>query len=240
MKKLRWVDDKTTLYWAERVNLIRSDQPLSQYDGRQSYGLPKTWQKHLPEGKKFPPICLVRDSKGREVLFPSPGNIMECFREGLMLEGLVLVILWGTMTRTKGRIYTDSLNNVALALQECDVLVRDSGSVMAAWELLVSRMGWSNVIASKILHFLARSLGFANPPVPIDNAVVKNKLWPLFMAEVGKFGRRRRDASEPDPWDDRNHSWEAYNRYMTFINCSADKRGWTTTQVENTLFRELM
>lgn len=31
----------------------------------------------------------------------------------------------------------------------------------------------------------------------------------------------------------------AYNRYMTDILCTADKRGsWTTTQLENTIFEE--
>jgi hypothetical protein len=98
--------------------------------------------------------------------------------------------------------------------------------------LLIKELNWTNVISSKFLHFLCRSLDFENPPVPIDNAVIIQKVWSrIFLPRIDK------EEINELKWDDRKHSFQSYNRYMTAINNWAERRGWTTTEVENSLFR---
>jgi len=94
------------------------------------------------------------------------------------------------------------------------------------------------VITSKCLHFLSRSLGYeTNPPVPIDNKVILGEAWPAFKKLIGKHNNSSHHPM-PGVWWDKADSWSGYNRYMTAINCWTDARGWTTTQLESTIFQE--
>lgn len=119
-------------------------------------------------------------------------------------------------------------------------MVIEEESVESSWNFLISQLQWSAVITSKCLHFLTRALGYEeNPPVPIDNRVVLEKVWPEFAKKVkSQFGL------DPLPtrfrWWSNGMSWKAYNRYMTAIICWAEKKRWMTTEVESTLFYDYM
>ena len=150
----------------------------------------------------------------------------------------MLIIGWGSLTRTKGGIYSQSLQQIEDTLLMCLNQTKSDNSIESSWNLLAGNLGWSYVITSKTLHFLARSLGYeTNPPVPIDNKVILDEVWPAFRKTVKKERMLGIDVM-PEGWWDRVSSWQPYNRYMTAISCWANLMGWTTTQVENTIFQE--
>lgn len=147
-----------------------------------------------------------------------------------------MVISWGTMWRHPDAIYGNrGLIHIQQTLQHCAQLIQRTHSIQAAWEALTGtgahQLRWSPVLASKTLHFLARSLGFhQNPPVPLDNAIILNHVWPAFIALIPN------DVQRPDGW--RGNSFAAYSRYMTAILVWAAQRHWTTTEMEATIFDE--
>ena len=200
MKKLDWNDDKTTEFWANRAPLpIKSNSPRPQYDGLDYRLWEDTWRKHILN-QSFPEYCHYPQQP--ESLLCSPENIIRCFQDKLVLEALVLTVAWGRMTRTKGNIYQQSNPIIESTLNECLRTVKLINSVEDAWNLLVQKLGWSYVITSKCLHFLARSLGCeSNPPVPIDNKVIINEVWSTFKKMIKQqreaFDRRRPSLSRP-------------------------------------------
>ncbi len=93
-------------------------------------------------------------------------------------------------------------------------------------------------MTSKCLHFVARGLGYeVNPPVAIDNAVILDKVWPEFWARI-QATPRPWEHDPPGRWKGGEWDWPGYQRYMTAIICWSEQRGWTTTQMEATLFAE--
>ena len=87
-------------------------------------------------------------------------------------------------------------------------------------------------MASKTLYFLCRGLfglGYQDPPVPIDGAVIRGYVWPGFRIGIPP-------AQRPQDWS--GDSFVAYCRYMTAIIEWAQLRSWTTTQVQATIFEE--
>jgi hypothetical protein len=85
-------------------------------------------------------------------------------------------------------------------------------------------------MASKTLHFLCRALGFVkDAPVPIDNAVILTYVWPGFRINIPPSKR-------PHDWGGK--TFAAYCRYMTAILEWADMKGWTTSELEATIFAE--
>lgn len=164
----------------------------------------------------------------------SPETAIQQFREGRMTQGLALTASWGKMGRSSKHIWGDrSPELIESVLNDCAGVVARSHSIEDAWPMLTGgapdQLGWSAVIASKTLHFLCRALGFEdNPPVALDNAVMRQRVWPVFIAGVP-------EPMRPGDW--RGDSLEAYLRYMTAIRVWATARGWTTTQLEATLFR---
>lgn len=236
MIELSWHPDQTTEYWAKKVPIpIKSKRPIPQYDGMDYRMREGTWAKHI-QGDRFPEYC--RYPCLEETLLCSPENIMHCFQDQKVLEGLALTVAWGRMTRSKGNIYTKSNKVIEKTLLNCLSSIESTGSVKDSWNLLVSSFGWSHVITSKCLHFLARSLGYSsNPPAPIDTKVIIKRVWPAFEKMVINNFKKDKDTF-PEAWWDNRSSWEPYNRYMTALNCWASNKGWTTTQLESTLFQE--
>lgn len=237
MKKLVWNYDETTEYWAKRIliPLTESNHPVQQYDGMDYRMREDTWAKHILQDQ-FPDYCCYPYHEG--TLLCSPSNIIRCFNDQKVLEGLALTVAWGRMTRSKGNIYTQSNRVIEETLRNCLGLIEKTNKIEDSWNLLVGRLKWSNVITSKCLHFLARSLGYSsNPPVPIDNKVIIKRVWPAFEKMIISNFNKSADKF-PDTWWDNSTSWSAYNRYMTAINCWALNKGWTTTQLENTIFQE--
>ena len=233
--KLKWSLDPSTASWASKITLIRSSQPQRQYDGTSYRMWEDTWRKYIlvPD---YPAYCRYLRQPG--YLLASPSNIIACFQENKVLQALALVVAWGSMVRTAPRIYTRPLSEIEDLLVKCLGLVRAEESIESSWNLLIDRLQWSAVITSKCLHFLSRAVGCEeNPPVPIDNGVILNKVWPEFEKKVKS--QLDFDASPSRfRWWSYSPDWGAYNRYMTAIICWAELKGWTTTQVENTLFHE--
>jgi|GEM_PF-1866317 len=177
---------------------------------------------------------------GHDPLWPpgldasSPESIIAAFQAGAYLEGVALVTSWGTMWRQKRSILGNRpLGNILLALNFCAASIEETGSIDNSWLRLTDSqenggLGWSAVMTSKTLHFLSRSLGHTtDPPVPIDNKIIRQKLWPHFVAGVAP-------QDIPDNW--RSNSLEAYSRYMTAILVWSGLRNGTTTETENSLF----
>jgi len=236
MKYLNWQYDESTEYWAKRLLIpIKSKHPEPQYDGLDYRLREKTWKKHILKDS-FPAYCHYPNQEGS--LLCSPSNIIRCYRDQRVLEGLALTVAWGRMTRSKGNIYQESNQIIEETLQKCLRLIEKTNSVKDSWNLLVRRLHWSYVITSKCLHFLARSLSYSiNPPVPIDNRVIINRVWHTFEEMVTNNFKASTEIFPEEWWDDAV-SWNAYNRYMTAINCWASQKDWTTTQIENTIFQE--
>lgn len=124
-----------------------------------------------------------------------------------------------------------SSSNAGRAKEVC-LTIKQTESIEGAWQILTGsgteELDWSAVMSSKFLHFLCRSMGFEqNPPVPIDNAVMRNRVWPVFKKTCAKNSR-------PKGW--RGDSFEAYCRYMSAVVAWSEIRNWSTTQLECSLF----
>jgi hypothetical protein len=165
---------------------------------------------------------------------------MDLFQNRLYTQAVAMVVSWGGMGRRSKDIYgqrsQEDIQGIDEAIRFSAVSLRNSGSIVDAWAALTGNgereLGWSAVMASKTLHFLCRSLGFEDdPPIPIDNKVIRQIVWPKFRNSVPK-GQR------PASWDGSNFG--AYCRYMTAVLTWAGQRGWTTTQMENTIFDEYL
>lgn len=241
---LHWQLEELTKYWATRCILpLDSRSPQPQYDGEHFEMAESSWLKYILAAN-FPDYCKGPSHKyPRQLkLFGSPSNIIACFREERVLEGLTLTVAWGRMFRTPKAIYRMhppkrmDLLKIELALQHSIDSIIKSGGIHMAWVSLTEQLRWSPVITSKCLHFVSRALGHEqNPPVPIDNSIVLRNVWPKFKQSI----YRVKGLGDPDlccSW--RGSSWGAYNRYMTAVICWANKRNWTTTQFENTMFAE--
>lgn len=157
----------------------------------------------------------------------SPENIIQCFGENHLLEGLALVVSWGTMARTGRYIYTRTLGEIENVLQRCieDLLITQS--IDNSWCILTENLQWSPVIISKTLHFICRAIGFdLDHPVPIDRKVILQNVYPVFIAGTNPI---------PGKWE---NGLEGFKRYMTFINglrhCHYPEL--SNTQIEARLF----
>lgn len=218
-----WINDIPTYELATGLPfpLAFPDLPAGQFSGRRF--LPEVWNDHVHADFDWP---------HGEDLASSPENIRLLFLRESDLEALAMVVSWGTMWRQNGRIYAAGLPAIEARLAECRTSIAETDSIEESWALLTAArpdgLSWSAVIASKVLHFLCRSLGKDDdPPVPMDNAMSRNWLWPLFGSRVPALER-------PESWQ--ANSFDAYCRYMTLIRALADQRGWSTTEVEATLF----
>ncbi len=244
MKKLDWRYDDDTAWWAKEVGCvvdIGSREPAPQYDGKDDHLVAENWRQYIL-APAFPEYC---EQQGR--LECSPYNILRCIRDDHLLEALVLVIGWGgkSMWAKNARTYRSGMgleqakHKIRRTLAQCCECIERDSKVDSAWDLAVNGLDWTDTMTSKYLHFLARALGYETaPPVPIDGEIIVGKAWPLFknmiLQRQGSAGR-----GVPGVWRHKS-SWDAYNRYMTAINCWAEmKQGWSTTDVECTIFYEL-
>ncbi len=187
------------------------------------------------QGRNFNPRKwddkLLPDENFGNIDCSSPENIISCFENNQFLQALALIVSWGTMARTNRFIYRKDLETIRDALKSCKEDIKKTGSIEKSWHLLSSELEWSPVIISKTLHFLCRSLGFeVNPPVPLDNGIMVQKVWPRLFEGVRQTRNFR--------WLTPDDSWIGYCRYMTFIEYLRKHfyPKWTNTNVENALF----
>jgi hypothetical protein len=223
---VNWQQDPVTARTAEDFPLpISSEKPALQFPGCNTN--PANWKYDVV----FDSPCWPQV----QPLTSSPDNIIDLFKRSAFLEALALVVSWGGMGRQLKRIYCNRpLPVIHEALKRCAVSVQQTHSIRCAWDYLTGdfpdQLGWSAVIASKTLSFLARALGFdKKPPAAIDNAVIRQQVWPAFIGRI-QAGLR------PLNW--RGNTFDAYSRYMTAILVWASQRHWTTTELEATIFDE--
>lgn len=215
-----WQIDSATQIAARMFPVpINSTSPICQYAGHETDAA--CWQPHLMPGNVFPPGKLIC----------SPSLIINEFKAAHYLQGVALTISWGGMGRTQRYIYRQhNLQTIHNVFIQCSQSIRQSGSIQQSWDLLTTRLLWTPVMASKTLHFLCRALGFSQDvPVPIDNKVILDRVWPKFKSRI-PLGQC------PQDW--KGVTFEAYCRYMTAILEWANVRGWTTIQLEPTIFAE--
>jgi hypothetical protein len=201
--------------------IVDTNKPAAQFQGR--HFNVQSWNNRV----------IKPASWSEDELISSPTRIIQEFENENYLEALALVVSWGKMWRTSKSIWGDRpLMEIKEALDFCANNIQTTKSINTSWGKLTgkgkSQLGWSAVTSSKTLHFLCRSLGFAeNPPVALDNAIIKNKVWPIFVANLARKDR-------PKSW--RGNTLEAYQRYMTAILTWSEQRRWTTTEMEATIF----
>jgi hypothetical protein len=223
--KMEWpIDQKTQAAARDFPLRIKAQQARPQYGGGAFN--PDKWRHRVRREDDFLPL-----SQGRSRNCPQ--QIIEEFQAAHYLPALALVVSWGAMGRTAGRsIYRNyELQHIHDTLHQCAEVITKTNAIAHSWGLLVGHLKWSSVIASKTLHFLCRALltDDPHPPVPIDGAVIRNKVWPCFRQAIPPQNR-------PGDWE--GNSLEAYYRYMTAIRTWAEARQWTTTQMEATIFEE--
>jgi len=220
---MNWNHDKITERAAAAHNPlpVNRDRPAAQYGGR-SFN-PVNWDCRVLAPENWPD----------QPILSSPQVIIQEFSAGRFLNGLALVVSWGAMWRQNNRIYGNrSLRVIHDALTFCALSLRETKSIDESWERLTgnaqNQLMWSPVITSKTLHFLSRSVGIEqDPPVAIDNAIILQRVWPIWIEMIPVHHR-------PQVW--RGNTLDSYLRYMTAINIWANQRGWTTTEIETTIF----
>ncbi len=92
MKTLKWIYDEKTAECSRKLKMIDAVQIADQFLGRKMFK--STWEPKTLE-QKFPDYCNSSDYQ----IFCSPTNIIRCFGDSQMLQGLALTIGWGNMAR---------------------------------------------------------------------------------------------------------------------------------------------
>lgn len=217
---MNWNIDPDTQFAAHNFPIIiQAGMPVAQFHGRAFN--PVNWSHRIRPQDMF----------AENIQTSAPQSIINTFQNGEYLQGLALVVSWGSMWRTSNSIYgNNNLQEIHDALHASAQSIIQTEFIDNAWTTLTGHLHWSAVITSKVLHFMCRSLGFQNnPPVAIDNGVILKNVWPIFKNNI-PYGLR------PRSW--RGNSLTAYLRYMTAIIEWASMRNWTTTEIETTLFNE--
>jgi hypothetical protein len=173
-------------------------------------------------------------------------SILESARAGQWPLFVLQVGLWGqmipgTMGRSFKKIYgvgygedpgLDQLHTIEKALGNAQADLERGAPLEGVWNTLRRELGWSAVMISKCLHFMARAAGREDPlPVPVDNAMVRRWLWPSFKKSAVGHG-----FSWPRPGGLAGDDWEVYNRYLTVVQVWAADAGWNCMDIETALF----
>ncbi len=229
------VSNSNTLFWpldpsteraaSERPLLLQGSVPAAQFgeDGKGCGFNVESWSRRVVQPSAWPigPLKCT------------PDQIISQFSKGRYTQALAMVACWGVMWRQPNAIWGQRrLEVIDQTLSNCAQSIRESRSIADAWTMLTGsgneQLGWTAVISSKTLHFLCRSLEFVqNPPAAIDGAVIRTKVWPVFLGSIPVSQR-------PRNWE--GNTFEAYCRYMTAIIVWANQRNWSTKQMEATIF----
>lgn len=232
---LSWAKDKATRYWADWWGNYSAEH------GSIFRLLSDPEAKANPqfEGTKFDARKVARriSSRASRIDGPtcSPENIIKHFGMKLHLEGLALTVLWGRMSQQQQTIYSKGEELIEAAIVEAEASIRYTRNIDEAWQLLQS-LDWPPRVISTCLHFLARSAGFENnPPVPLPSGMVMKRIHLCFSAPFESKCSSVPTLRIPGPWVDKESPYSGYCRFMTLIEHWAALRGWTTTEVSNTL-----
>lgn len=222
MPNLTWNLDQESLQTFNRVKPIIPGHQInvSQFQGR-NYNV-NSWINVIEQENFINELNINSLS--------SPDNIIKCFMQDFLLEGLSMVVLWGTMSRQKRKIYNSGLPAIKHYLEQSKISIADDLTIENAWRLLTQNLGWSKVMTSKVLHFLCRSLCMQNPPVPIDNKIIYKKVW----RPLSQFLSNNNIPRIPG-WF-RDNTFETYNRYMTALIIWSTMYNLSTKEFETALF----
>lgn len=239
-----WIADPATQFWAGACPLpLRSVATRPQYPGRNVTTADLVASVGLAGA--FPAACVnpVRP----DCVVCGPSEIIGCFAAGLDQHAIALIAAWGGMLRPAAlaRILAPGIPAMAAAMVAArgNLVAADAagGAADAAWNVLTGPLpgglAWTRTMASKTLHFLARSVGIAAPPLPIDNACVLQYVWPTFITAVNLAIAAGAGGPYPVPgrWD-AGHGWQPYNRYMTAVDVWAAMHAWVPSDFESTMF----
>jgi len=216
---MRWDIDQRTWQAAMKYPLrIEGRVPVGPFEGR-TFNT-QSWNHRV-----------VQPCDWGGELRSDPDQIIKQFRKQRYTQGLAMVVSWGTMWRKPEAIWgARNLEDIERVLHECAESIRQSESIADSWKLLTGKLLWTAVLSSKTLHFLCLSVGFdRDPAVPIDGAVVRQRVWPAFVKLIPP-------EEQPGNWE--GDSWEAYSRYMSAILAWSAQRSWTTADVERTICAE--
>jgi hypothetical protein len=216
---MHWKIDQDTSCAATKYSIpIKHTSPVGPFDGR-TFDT-RTWNRRV-----------IQPANWNGLLKSDPEQIIRQFRDGRYTQGLAMVASWGTMWRQPDAIWGErTLGVIESTLRDCAESIRTSESIEDSWKTLREELDWTSVLISKTLHFLCLSLGFDNdPPVPIDGAVVRQRVWPAFRDSI-PFNER------PGNWS--GDTFKAYCRYMSAILVWANLRHWSTSEVEQTMCSE--
>jgi hypothetical protein len=217
---MQWKIDQRTAQAATTYRLSLNLTPPAPQPNGHEFSAQK-WDRYVIQPSVWPNPPLRSD----------PPQIIQQFQSQRYTQALTMVVSWGEMWRhPEGK---RQLGAIEQALHNCAQHIVGSQSIDVSWNVLtglgLGQLGWTPVMTSKTLHFLCRSLGFqTDPPVPIDGAVIRKKVWPAFRDSIPR-------ADRPKSWN--GNSFDAYSRYMTAIITWAHRKGWTTTMMESTLFK---
>jgi len=217
---MHWNIDRRTLQAATKYPLsIKHSTPVGPFPGR-SFNT-ESWNHRV-----------IQPSTWHGELRSDPDQIIQQFRNERYTQALAMVASWGTMWRRPDAIWGGrNLETIEGALHDCAHSIRSSESITGSWDMLRVQLRWTSVLISKTLHFLCLSLGFEHdPPVPIDGAVIRQRVWPIFRDSIPVRER-------PGNWE--GDTFEAYSRYMTAVLVWANQRHWSTAEVERTICVEV-
>lgn len=231
---ITWPADSNTQSWAAVVRPNLPPTPHSQFAG--NYLRVAHWAAAGRLGPGFPPAYVLPAG----CVLSSPSNIVKCFTAGLHLEAIALTTVWGLMTKTTPKIYAAGSPAVTAGVAAVSTLlgtpVVHAAAIAAGFATLTGApLNWSPIMTSKVLHFLARACAhLSDPPVPFDRAVSVGCVWPAFLNAMRALPPRLGPGVPvPKQW---TLDWSGYQRYMTAITTWSAAAGWTTTDIEATIF----
>jgi hypothetical protein len=216
---MQWMTDPATTKAAAKYPIhIRRSSPVGPFRGRRFNT--NDWNHRV-----------IQPASWSGVLRSDPDQIIQQFQNQRYTQGLAMVVSWGTMWRKPDAVWGDrKIETIDATLHSCAESIRKTESIADSWVVLWRQMMWTSVLISKTLHFLCLSLGFEHdPPVPIDGAVVRQRVWPAFRDPI-PFAER------PGNWN--GDTFEPYSRYMSAILMWANQRQWSTAETERTLCLE--
>jgi len=216
---MHWKIDECTSHAATKYPIsIKHNSPIGPFNGR-NFDTRK-WNHRV-----------VQPATWGGTLRSDPDQIIRQFRDERYTQGLAMVASWGTMWRQPDAIWGErKLETIEKMLRSCAESIRKSGSIAESWKALREELWWTSTLISKTLHFMCLSLGFdRDPAVPIDGAVIRQRVWPAFRELIPARER-------PANWE--GDAFEAYSRYMSAILVWANQRHWSTAEVERTIALE--
>ena len=224
---LNWPINENAQYWANRLVINVDGAPNEQYGG---HDINQNLWKNFTINRTFP----------EDRLLCSPENIIKCFQQDKFLEALILTINWGVMSGTVETIFKQPIEAINTAIGNCKISIQDSHRprIENSWKTLTNELGWTNVMSSKLLHFLIRSMGYtSNCPVPIDGAVMVKKVWRAYKMRILDLITQEGPHHDlPCRWNGNN--FNNYISYMTTIINWAAYYGISTTELEIKIFRK--